>query len=209
MSSTALEGVLEELRDELQDESAELDRTYQVWVISAGAGRLADARFAEQLHHQVRGASGLTYVCSSTNATGEQEIDEIGNRAFAERIAEAARQLGAGEARLLVVLARQVIALWDPEHARLAIALSAEGTLASGSVLDERSFEALLGQVPVEVVMDPQMPIPASQPEAWLGQVPVEAVADLPLRDKDNWKPAGRRAAKGREAAKEREAAFV
>jgi hypothetical protein len=182
---TALQGVLEELRDILEDEGVELDRTYQVWVISAGAGRLADARFAEQLHHQVRAASGLTYARSFMNAAGEQELNEIGNCAVAERISEAARQLGAGDARLLIVPARQVIALWDPDRVRLAIVLSAEGTPATGSVLDVRSFEALLRPVPVEVIGEP------------------------PLRDKDNWKPAGRRAAKGRETAKEREAAFV
>ncbi|HSK04401.1 MAG TPA: hypothetical protein VK932_24270 [Kofleriaceae bacterium] len=157
MSPDETREVLEELRDVLEDEGVELLDSYEVWVLPEPALDLRrDARFARRFHHQARTSSGLVYARSSAREHGELDLDEIGNRPTAERIEAAAACLSEGALRLLLVPSRQVIALWNPDQAELAVALSAAPPLAPGAALDERTFEALLGQVPPEIVAEDQ-----------------------------------------------------
>jgi hypothetical protein len=172
MSPDETREVLEELRDNLEDERVELLESYEVWVLPEPALDLRrDARFARRFHHQVRTSSGIVYARSSVCEHGELDLDEIGNRPTAERIEAAAACLSRGTLRLLLVPSRQVIALWNPEQAELAVALSATASLAPGATLQEPTFEALLGQVPREIV----------------AEIPPDLVEELRLQDRDAW----------------------
>lgn len=127
----------------------------------------------------MRTSSGLIYARSIARAGGELELTEIGNSPTAGRIADAAARLGHGAPRLLLVPSRQVIALWDPDRAKLAVALSAAPVFAAESTFSEQSFEALLAQVQLEI--------------------PVEAQAPQ-LRDQNAWEPPHRRTVRVRQA---------
>ncbi|MBZ5612258.1 MAG: hypothetical protein LAP38_28715 [Acidobacteriia bacterium] len=141
--------ILDELRDLLEDGTAEVAESYPVWVISEGSQRLKDAWFAQQIHHQVKTASGLTYARSSVR-DGQLELDELGNPTMAARVEIAASKLTPGGTRLLLVPARQVMALWKPADASVVMVLSAASSLAPGTMFTADSFERVLSQIKPE-----------------------------------------------------------
>lgn len=141
--------ILDELRDLLEDGTAEITEAYPVWVISEGSQRLKDAWFARQIHHQVNTASGLTYARSSVR-DGHLELDELGNATMAARLEIAASKLTPGGTRLLLVPTRQVVALWKPADTSVVMVLSAIPSLAPGTVFNADSFERVLSQIKPE-----------------------------------------------------------
>lgn len=143
MNPNSTHEVLEELRDVLEDEGVEVTATYEVWVLSGQALNLrSDAKFAQRLHHQVRTSSGLIDARSRMG-----EICEIGNRSTATRIEAAAARLGKENLRLLLVPSRQIIALWNPDRSKLAVALSGTQIFNSESTLSEQDFELVLREM--------------------------------------------------------------
>lgn len=163
MNPNAAHEVLEDLRDVLEDESVEIVATYEVWVLSGQALDLRrDAKFAQRFHHQARTSSGLIDARSRMD-----ELDEVGNNSTATRIAEAAACLDNGNLRLLLVPSRQIIALWNPDQAKLAIALSGTAVFDPESTLSEPGFDALLREMATSANPSSGASIQSAQSDHW------------------------------------------
>lgn len=142
-------GILDEIRDLFEDSNAHITTTLPIWVLSAHAHRLSESWCSEQFHHQVMTAGGLTYARSSVR-DGNLEVHELGNANTAARIEAAIAGLTGSGKRLLVVPSRQIIAVWQPAD-QICLVVFPE-RLSSATPITAESFDALLADIPDEVV---------------------------------------------------------